>query len=123
MAHAEAVVRVRLGQAEAIPPGEGRAFVVAGEAVAVFRTRSGRLFATQAFCPHARGPLADGLIGSTTVLCPLHTFAFDLETGRCLADGGCADLRVYGVSLTAEGEILLELPARGALAGERGTAA
>ena len=101
---------VKLGTVEAIPLGEGRTFMVDGEAVAVFRTRGGGLFATQAFCPHGRGPLADGLVGRTTVLCPLHAFAFDLQSGRCLG-GGCADLRSYSVSSEANGEILLQLPA------------
>ena len=100
---------VTLGPVDAIPLGEGRAFVVDGEAVAVFRTRAGGLFATQAFCPHRRGPLADGLVGRTTVLCPLHSFAFDLASGRSQS-GACADLRCYSVSTAASGEILLELP-------------
>jgi nitrite reductase [NAD(P)H] small subunit len=100
---------VTLGPVDAIPLGEGRAFVVDGEAIAVFRTRAGGLFATQAFCPHRSGPLADGLIGRTTVLCPLHSFAFDLASGRSLG-GACADLRRYTVSIAASGEILLELP-------------
>jgi nitrite reductase (NADH) small subunit len=115
---------VVLGPVEAIPTGEGRAYVVNGEAIAVFRTRSGGLFATQAFCPHARGPLADGLIGASTVLCPLHAFAFDLLTGRSLG-GGCADLRSFPVAAGPEGEILLQVPTSGG--GERamdeGTAA
>lgn len=101
---------VRLGPVEAIPLGEGRAFVVDGEAVAVFRTRGGGLFATQAFCPHGRGPLADGLVGRGTVLCPLHAFAFDLASGRSLG-GSCADLRCYAVSSGANGEIVLQIPA------------
>jgi nitrite reductase (NADH) small subunit len=101
---------VKLGPVEAIPLGEGRAFVVDGEAVAVFRTRGGGLFATQAFCPHGRGPLADGLVGRATVLCPLHAFAFDLSSGRCLS-GSCSDLRSYAVSSGASGEIVLQIPA------------
>jgi nitrite reductase (NADH) small subunit len=121
---------VRLGSVHAIPLGEGRAFVVDGEPIAVFRTRSGGLFATQAFCPHGRGPLADGLIGSATVLCPLHAFAFDLASGRCLS-GTCADLSSYAVSLSPEGDIVLQLARRerraGAAAGaetmKEGTAA
>jgi nitrite reductase [NAD(P)H] small subunit len=101
---------VKLGSVEAIPLGEGRAFVVDGEAVAVFRTRGGGLFATQASCPHGRGPLADGLVGRMTVLCPLHAFAFDLASGRSVG-GVCADLRSYAVSSGANGEILLQIPA------------
>ena len=39
-----------------VPPGEGRAFVVAGEQVAVFRLRDGSLRAVSAVCPHKGGP-------------------------------------------------------------------
>ena len=119
MAASAALRTVSLGPVEAIPLGEGRTFVVGGEDVAVFRTRSGRLFATQAFCPHARGPLADGLIGGNAVLCPLHAFAFELSSGRCLSSVGCSDLRVFRVSLGEGGQVLLEVESRG---GTRRTA-
>jgi nitrite reductase (NADH) small subunit len=117
---------VSLGPLDAIPLGEGRAFVVDGEAIAVFRPRAGGLFATQAHCPHRRGPLADGLVGRTTVLCPLHAFAFDLASGRSLG-GACAGLRSYAVATGAAGEILLEVTSSEAEADSnrfsRGTAA
>jgi len=106
--NAETVV---LGSVEQIPLGEGRTFVVGDEPVTVFRTRDGRLFASSATCPHGKGPLADGLIGGTKVVCPLHGFAFDLGSGRCLnANGNCGDLRTFAACASPEGEIRLELP-------------
>jgi nitrite reductase (NADH) small subunit len=51
-----------VARAEDIPIGEGRAHAVAGQQIAVFRLRDGRTRAVQATCPHAGGPLADGLI-------------------------------------------------------------
>jgi nitrite reductase (NADH) small subunit len=98
----------RLGPVEAIPPGEGRAYRVAEREVAIFRTRSGEVYATQARCPHRGAPLADGLVGGGRVLCPFHAYAFDLATGRELANG-CPHLQTYPVSVTPEGEILLGL--------------
>ena len=41
-----------LGPVEQIPLGEGRVFEVDGRSIAVFRTRQGEVFATQAACPH-----------------------------------------------------------------------
>lgn len=99
----------RLGRADLIPPGEGRQFLVEGERVAVFRSRSGELYATQALCPHRQGPLADGLVGGGRVVCPLHSLAFDLSTGRALG-GSCSGLRTYRVSLEASGEMRIEVP-------------
>lgn len=100
-----------LGPVSRIPLGEGRTFALAGVSVAVFRARSGAVFATQSSCPHRAGPLADGLIGAGTVVCPLHAYRFDLVTGRALGNE-CAALTTYDVSVSAAGELRLALPAR-----------
>lgn len=91
----------------AIPPGEGREFEVAGERIAVFRTRSGGIFAVQAHCPHRAGPLADGLLGGATLICPLHSWKFDLASGEAL-NGDCG-LKTYSVRLDEANRIVLEL--------------
>jgi nitrite reductase (NADH) small subunit len=98
---------VTLGPLSAIPPGEGRTFEVDGARVAVFRGRDGSIFATQAACPHKGGPLADGLLGGRTLICPLHSFKFDLATGR--AQNGECTLRVYPAQLSASGQVQVEL--------------
>src|SRR5687767_13049043 len=100
-------MEVTLGPVQAIPEGEGRSFVVGDKRVAVFRNRQGRVFATQAECPHRAGPLADGLLGGDTLICPLHSLKFDLGTGRS-ADGSCS-LSIYPVRLSATGQIVIEL--------------
>jgi len=92
-----------------VPPGEGRSFEVDGRRIAVFHTRAGALFATDADCPHRQGPLAEGLLGGSTVVCPLHERVYDLATGRELT-GEC-DIAVYPVRATAEGHVLLLAPA------------
>ncbi|OGX39091.1 MAG: (2Fe-2S)-binding protein [Omnitrophica WOR_2 bacterium RIFCSPHIGHO2_02_FULL_50_17] len=73
---------VNLGGLDQIAPGQGRCFVVEGEEVAVFRPRSGGIFALGHRCPHRQGPLADGIIGEGKVVCPLHGHKFDLSTGQ-----------------------------------------
>ena len=102
-------MEVTLGPIQAIPEGEGRAFVVGDRKIAVFRNRQGRVFATQADCPHRAGPLADGLLGGETLICPLHALRFDLTSGRS-ADGGCS-LAVYPVRVGSSGQIVVELGA------------
>jgi uroporphyrinogen-III synthase len=98
--------KVNLGPVYRIPPGEGRVFRVDTYDVAVFRTRSGTVHATQAWCTHLGGPLADGVVGNGKVICPLHGYKFSLRTGE--ADGHtCAALRTYPVSVNAEGELML----------------
>lgn len=65
------------------------------EDIAVFRQRDGRLFATANRCPHRQGPLAEGLVGRNSVICPLHAHRFDLETGKGSEPG--ESVRVYRV--------------------------
>ena len=78
-----------VGPLSEIPPGEGRNFEVGSERISVFRTRAGGVYAVQSDCPHRGGPLADGLVGGTTVICPLHGWKFDLTDGKALL-GDCA---------------------------------
>jgi nitrite reductase (NADH) small subunit len=100
---------VDLGPVGRIPPGEGRNVEVDGEEIAVFRTRSGEVYAVQATCPHRGGPLADGIVGGGRVVCPMHAYAFDLATGEANREG-CPALRTYPVTLGSSGEILLTVP-------------
>ncbi|NHC12950.1 Rieske (2Fe-2S) protein [Motilibacter deserti] len=99
-----------LGPAEAIPEGEGRAFVVGGEQVAVFRLRGGALRAVQAQCPHRGGPLADGLVDAEVVVCPLHGYAYELADG--CARSGAGALLVYDVEADPAGQLVVRLPGR-----------
>ena len=63
--------------------GEGRAYVVEGNQVAVFRMSDGTVRALGAVCPHRGGPIADGQTDSTKVMCPLHQYTFSFDDGRC----------------------------------------
>ena len=100
--------QILIGNVDQIPKGEGRTFEVNGLQIAVFRICSGEAFATQPDCPHRGGPLADGLIGGTTVVCPLHDRSFDLRTGKNLS-GDCIDIRTYPVTLEQDGGIALQI--------------
>jgi nitrite reductase/ring-hydroxylating ferredoxin subunit len=95
-----------VGRVEEVPPGEGRAFVAGGVQVAVFRLRDGSLHATQAACPHAGGPLADGQTDVDVLVCPLHLYAYRWRDGA--ATSGAAPIRVYPVHESG-GEIVVEV--------------
>ena len=90
-----------------IPKGEGRTFEVDGQRMAVFHTRAGEVYAIQAECPHRGGPLADGLTGGSTVICPLHDRAFDLRTGAGIGHDEC--VTPYPARLSEDGTVLIEL--------------
>lgn len=78
---------IRVCAVDDVPVGEGRAVVVDGRRVAVFRAEDG-WFALDGRCPHRGGPLADGIVASRTVICPLHERRFDLLTGEERSSGG-----------------------------------
>ncbi|MBI2934761.1 MAG: Rieske (2Fe-2S) protein [Chloroflexi bacterium] len=100
--------KYRLGKIDMIPEGEGRVFVVGQTQVAVFRSRSGEVYATQALCPHEGGQLADGIVGGRVLICPLHGYRFDLVTGQPIGQE-CQALTVYAVTLETEGDIMLRV--------------
>ena len=99
---------IMLGSVDDIPVGEGRAYAVEAQQIAVFRLRDGSLRALDAVCPHRGGPLADGLADSRVVICPLHSFTYDLETGCEVGNGG-APVTTYPVYADNTGTIHLRL--------------
>jgi nitrite reductase (NADH) small subunit len=95
-----------------IPPGEGRLIVAGGKRFAVFRTRKGDVYAAQPECPHKGGPLADGLVGGQTVVCPLHEYRFNLATGQPIGNN-CPSLKTFRVFVNERGRLMLDLSADG----------
>jgi nitrite reductase (NADH) small subunit len=81
---------ISLGHVDEIPVGQGRAFVVDGRQIAVFRLRDGSLRAVDAVCPHRGGPLSDGIADGRVVICPLHNYTYSLATGEEVANRGAA---------------------------------
>jgi nitrite reductase (NADH) small subunit len=56
-----------------IPLREGRAVEVGGQKIAVFNLGD-RVMAVEDRCPHRGGPLSDGIVSGTSVVCPLHSW-------------------------------------------------
>ncbi len=54
---------------------------VDGVAICLARL-NGDLSALDNWCPHRRGPLGQGWIDGGAVVCPWHSWAFDLKSGR-----------------------------------------
>jgi nitrite reductase (NADH) small subunit len=94
-----------VGRVDDIPLLEGRSASVDGRRVAIFRLLDG-FAAIDAHCPHAAGPLADGIVADSCVTCPLHGRRFDLHTGE--AHNGPEQVSVHEVRVT-EGELWVRL--------------
>lgn len=72
----------RIGTVDDVPTLEGRSVTIGDRRIAVFKLHDGTFRAVDATCPHAGGPLADGIVADSCVTCPLHNRRFDLATGE-----------------------------------------
>lgn len=59
----------------------------------------GRLFAVQDFCTHRFGPLSEGQLDGTRVVCPWHRSMFDLATGEVVRRPAHEPLNHYPVEI------------------------
>jgi nitrite reductase (NADH) small subunit len=71
---------IRVARCDSIPPREGRAALVGDREIAIFNLGD-RFFAMDNRCPHQSGPLCDGIVAGDAVVCPLHAWKVNLETG------------------------------------------
>ena len=63
-------------------PGEGKVMEAEAGGVEICLARlNGELCAIDNWCPHKRGPLGQGWMEGTAVVCPWHSWAFDMHTG------------------------------------------
>lgn len=100
---------VRVTAAENIPLREGRAIRIGGHEIAVFNLGE-RFLAVDARCPHRGGPLADGIVTGATVVCPLHAWKINLETGGVMkAEANPPCVATYRTRLEAD-IVMIEVP-------------
>ena len=79
---------VRLCSAgEAPPPGQVMETEAQGRHVCLANL-GGQLLALDNLCPHRQGPLGQGWIEDSAVVCPWHSWAFDLHTGQAVYPAG-----------------------------------
>lgn len=88
---------MRVASITDIPPGKGIKVKFNNELVALFN-HNGKIYAIQNRCPHQNADLADGYIRNNQVYCPMHNWAFELETGA-FAFNPEQKLKTYSVEL------------------------
>ncbi len=95
-----------------IPEGEGRAFQVEGQMIALF-LKEGTYTAINDFCPHQGAPLSTGYVDDEgAVTCPWHAWRFCIKEGTWL-DNPKSKLQVPVYSIRIEGDDIqvgLDLP-------------
>ena len=80
---------VRVAPTEDIPPREGRAVLIGDREIALFNLgpstglgAGDEFLATDNQCPHQGGPLCDGIVTGSSVVCPLHAWKVNLASGQ-----------------------------------------
>jgi nitrite reductase (NADH) small subunit len=97
----------RLAAVDEVPPGSARELTAGDRVIALYNV-GGRFYALDGVCPHAGGPLGEGMLEGTVVTCPWHGWQFDVATGR-----HCLNPRLEHTKfpLKVEGnDIFVELP-------------
>jgi nitrite reductase/ring-hydroxylating ferredoxin subunit len=71
--------------AEDLADGEVIEAMVGERALAIARVGD-EVFALDNVCPHAGGPLGDGVLNGCELTCPWHGWTFDVSSGACTMD-------------------------------------
>ncbi len=94
---------VSIGREEEFADGL-RTIAVGRQRIVVARLK-GQLFAFDALCPHAQGPMERSEVEGAVVSCPLHAWRFDLEAGGKELHG-YRDLPLHEIKV-ADGQVFL----------------
>lgn len=97
---------IRVAAAAEIAPGTAKAVEVGGKTLAVFNC-DGAFYATDNACLHRGGPLGEGALSGTTIMCPWHGWEFDVTSGACAME---PSKRVQTYPVTVEsGDVFVTL--------------
>ena len=98
---------VDVAAADALPAGEAMRVDAGGWPVALVHCDGG-LRAVENTCPHMGGPMGEGYVDGTTLICPWHAWRFDATTGCALAN---PQVRLHTYPVRVErGRIQVEVP-------------
>ena len=113
---------VRITSEQNIPVREGRSVTVRDREIAIYNLGD-RFAAIDAACPHRGGPLCDGIVTGSrppsldcgpvvghAVVCPLHGWKIDLQTGEVLKPEVSVRVDTYEVRVT-DGVVEVAVPA------------
>jgi nitrite reductase/ring-hydroxylating ferredoxin subunit len=84
-----------------VPVGKGKQVNLSGKVIALFNA-NGSFYAIDDTCPHRGGPLSEGELQGTEVICPWHHAMFDLTTGAHLSPPAPSDVSCYKVQVVGD---------------------
>ncbi|MBI3811530.1 MAG: nitrite reductase small subunit NirD [Nitrospirae bacterium] len=80
-----------------LAPGDGCVVEVNGNEVALFNI-NGTYYAIDNMCAHQGGPLGEGLVEGENVICPWHSWRYNVKTGICAANPS-VQVKTYSVKV------------------------
>jgi len=93
---------VTVADVKDIVPGEGRVVEVHGNEVALFNL-NGTFYAIDNMCVHQGGPLGEGMLEGESVICPWHSWRYNVKTGVCSTNPSMK-VKTYSVKIE-EGQV------------------
>ena len=98
---------LKVGALALLPPGTVTEVQHEGNAYALANV-NGELFCVDGLCPHAGGPLGEGTLNGSMLVCPWHGWEFDCRTG---ANDFDEDLKLASFSVIVDNDqISIDLP-------------
>jgi nitrite reductase/ring-hydroxylating ferredoxin subunit len=88
----------KVATVQEIPAGQAKKVKVSDKDVALFNV-NGTFFAIDDTCPHRGGPLSEGELNGSEVVCPWHGARFNIATGAHLSPPAPRDVTAYKVQV------------------------
>jgi 3-phenylpropionate/trans-cinnamate dioxygenase ferredoxin subunit len=104
----EQVNYIEIIPSDQLPDGERIFIEVEGKAIVLFNL-AGNLFAIGDVCSHDNGPVGDGEIEETEIICPRHGARFDIRSGKATSLPAVKDIPSYPVRVV-QGMIQIGMP-------------
>lgn len=99
---------IEIAPEDQLPVGERLFVEVGGKSIVIFNL-AGMLFAIGDVCSHDNGPVGDGEIEETEIICPRHGARFDIRTGKATSLPAIKDIPAYPVRVM-EGMLQIGVP-------------
>jgi len=94
---------IEIAKTSDLPVGRARVCVIGDHQIALYNTARG-FFASENTCPHRGGPLGEGDIIGSEIVCPWHFWSFEIETGICF---GNPEIRIHMHDVRVENDRIL----------------
>lgn len=93
---------IKVAKIKDIAPGKSKVVELNGRPVVIFN-QNGKFSAIDNVCPHKGAPLNEGVFMGTMVICPWHSWTFDLSNGSCITNPrvkvSCFEIKVENEEL------------------------